>query len=81
MKKCHVLRLVLYFHCAHEGKKMEQMKRNNYICFQLDTDHELEYIHEKIHCAMHYSNIVGMGDLEVVQEEKERKKGLDLLMK
>ena len=72
---------VLYFHCAHEGKKIEQMEQNNYICFQLDTDHELEYIHEKKHCTMHYSSIVGMGYLEVVRDEKERKKGLDLLMK
>lgn len=71
---------ILYFHCAKEGRKLEFMKQNNYVCFQLDTDHELEYIHEKVHCTMHYSSIVGMGFLEVVESEDERKKGLDLLM-
>lgn len=71
---------LLYFHCAHEGKKLELMKQNNYVCFQLDTDHELEYIHEKTYCTMHYASIVGMGRLEAVTDEVERKKGLDLLM-
>lgn len=71
---------VLYFHCAREGKKLEQMRENNYVCFQLDTDHELEYIHEKIYCTMHYASIVGMGNLEVVEDEAERKNGLDLIM-
>lgn len=71
---------VLYFHCAHEGMKLEQMQQNNYVCFQLDTDHEMFYIHEKTYCTMNYSSVVGMGHLEVVETEEERKKGLDLLM-
>ena len=71
---------VLYFHCAREGRKLELMKENNYVCFQLDTDHELEYIHEKIYCTMHYASIVGMGYLEIVEGESERKKGMDLIM-
>lgn len=71
---------VLYFHCAREGKKLEMMKINPYVCFQLDTDHELEYIHEKTYCTMHYASIVGMGYLEPVENEAERKKGIDLIM-
>lgn len=71
---------VLYFHCAHEGKKLEQMKANPYVCFQLDTDHELKYIEEKVYCTMDYASLVGMGYLELVTDEEERKLGLDLLM-
>lgn len=71
---------VLYFHCANEGKKLEQMKLNPYVCFQLDTDHELRYVEEKVYCTMDYSSVVGMGYLEPVSDEAERIKGLDLLM-
>lgn len=71
---------VLYFHCAHEGKKLEQMQANPYVCFQLDIDHELKYIEEKVYCTMDFSSIVGMGYLEKVTSDAERKKGLDLLM-
>lgn len=71
---------VLYFHCAREGKKLEMMKTNPYVCFQLDTDHELHYIHEKTSCTMYYASIVGMGYLEPVTDDRERKKGLDHIM-
>lgn len=71
---------VLYFHCAHEGKKLEQMRANPYVCFQLDTDHELKYIEEKVYCTMEYGSIIGMGYLEAVNDESERRRGLDLLM-
>jgi nitroimidazol reductase NimA-like FMN-containing flavoprotein (pyridoxamine 5'-phosphate oxidase superfamily) len=71
---------VLYFHCAREGKKLEMMKANPYVCFQLDTDHELHYNHEKMYCTMHYASIAGMGYLEPVTDDTERKKGLDLIL-
>jgi nitroimidazol reductase NimA-like FMN-containing flavoprotein (pyridoxamine 5'-phosphate oxidase superfamily) len=29
-----------YFHCASEGRKLEMMRKNNLVCFELDTDHE-----------------------------------------
>ena len=71
---------VFYFHCAHEGKKLDLMKRNNLVCLQLDVDHELEYIEEKGHCTMNFGSIIAMGKLELVTGESERIKGLDLLM-
>jgi nitroimidazol reductase NimA-like FMN-containing flavoprotein (pyridoxamine 5'-phosphate oxidase superfamily) len=71
---------VLYFHCAREGKKLDLMRENDYVCFQLDTDHELEYIQEKTYCTMHYASIVGMGCLKLVEDEQERIKGMDLIM-
>ncbi|MDL2222387.1 pyridoxamine 5'-phosphate oxidase family protein [Parabacteroides sp. OttesenSCG-928-N08] len=72
---------VLYFHCAHEGKKLESMRRNNYVCFQLDCNHQLHYNPETVYCTMDYASVVGMGHLELVEEESERIKGLDLLMR
>lgn len=71
---------LLYFHCAHEGRKLDMMDQNPFVCFQLDTSHELEYEREKVYCTMRYESIVGMGYLEKVTGEAERKKGLDLLM-
>ncbi len=32
----------LYFHCANEGRKLEMIRKNNYVCFELDTDHEIK---------------------------------------
>ena len=71
---------VFYFHCAHEGKKLDMMKQNSLVCLQLDVDHEFEYIEEKVYCTMNYGSIIAMGKLEQVTDEKERIKGLDLIM-
>ncbi|MDR0661449.1 MAG: pyridoxamine 5'-phosphate oxidase family protein [Prevotellaceae bacterium] len=71
---------IFYFHCAHEGKKLDLMKRNNLVCLRLDVDHELEYIAEKVYCTMNYGSIIAMGRLELVTDEEERIKGLNLLM-
>ena len=37
----HDQNLILYFHCAREGKKIDILKRNSLVCFGADIDHEL----------------------------------------
>ncbi len=27
----------LYFHCATEGRKIDMIRKNSYVCFQMDT--------------------------------------------
>jgi hypothetical protein len=73
-------KLILYFHCSKEGKKLELMKRNSTVCFEMDTDHEL--VEASIACdwGMKYRSIVGIGLLETVTDENEKKKGLDCIM-
>lgn len=73
-------KLTIFLHCAREGKKLDLMQKNNYVCFQLDTDHELMYNPATVYCTMNYSSIVGMGFLQEVTNDDERIKGLDLLM-
>jgi nitroimidazol reductase NimA-like FMN-containing flavoprotein (pyridoxamine 5'-phosphate oxidase superfamily) len=72
--------LTLYFHCAKEGKKLELMKRNNMVCFEMDTDHEIVEASVACDWSMKYRSIVGIGSLETVTEEDEKKKGLDCIM-
>lgn len=71
---------VIYFHCAHEGRKIDMMKKNNYVCFQADTDHKLEYMAEKVYCTMNYSSITGMGYLKIVEDSHERIEALNHIM-
>ena len=72
--------LILYFHCAKEGKKLELMKRNNMVCFEMDVDHELIQSENACEWGMKYRSIVGLGILENVTDEEEKKKGLDCIM-
>jgi len=69
-----------YFHCAREGRKMELMKKNNYVCFELDCDHELYPGEKACDWGMKFSSVVGYGRLYLVTEREERIKGLNSIM-
>jgi uncharacterized protein len=71
---------VLYFHCAPEGKKMEMMKKNNYVCFQMDSDHQLTTGDRCCDWGMKYKSVVGYGRLSPVEDMEEKERGLDLIM-
>jgi uncharacterized protein len=72
--------LTLYFHCAKEGKKLDLMEMNNKVCFQTDIDHEIVKAENACDWGMKYRSIVGLGLLESIAEENEKKKGLDSIM-
>jgi uncharacterized protein len=73
--------LVLYFHCARQGKKLDMIRENNNVCFEVDVDHKL--LPGKTACdwGMSYKSIIGRGILDVVQEQTERIAGLTLIMR
>ena len=70
----------LYFHCAHEGRKLDMLNKNNYVCFEMDTDHEINRGEIACDWGMKFRSVVGYGRIFKVDNEKERKKGLDLIM-
>lgn len=69
-----------YFHCAPAGRKLEMIKLNNTVCFELDTDHELIKGEKSCDWGMKFSSVVGYGRITVVEDEQERVKGLNALM-
>ena len=70
----------LYFHCAREGKKLEIIRKNNLVCFQFDTDHQLEHGEDACDFGMSYRSVVGWGNIKIITEEEEKKRGLDYIM-
>ena len=69
-----------YFHCAKEGKKLDIMRRNNYVCFELDTDHEIYEGENGCDWGMKFSSIVGYGRISVIKDRESRIYGLDCIM-
>lgn len=70
----------LYFHCAAEGKKLEMIRKNNYVCFEFDTDHRLESGTRPCDFGMRYKSVVGRGRISIINDEPEKKVGLDSIM-
>lgn len=69
-----------YFHGANEGRKIDLMKKNPNVGFEMDTDYAL---HEADYACGHsarFQSIIGNGIVSIVSEKEEKKLGLSLLM-
>ena len=70
----------LFFHSAPEGRKIELIGKNNYVCFEMDTDHLLVKGDKGCDWGMKYSSVVGYGKISLVSSDDEKKTGLDSIM-
>jgi hypothetical protein len=69
-----------YFHCANEGKKLDMIRKNNYVCFELDTDHKLITGIKSCDWGMKFSSIIGYGNISIITEKEEKIVGLNHIM-
>ncbi len=53
--------LTLYFHCAWEGRKLEILRKNNRVCFEISREGKL--LHAQVPCNLgyDYSSMIGYG--------------------
>jgi|APLow6443716910_1056828.scaffolds.fasta_scaffold25452_3 nitroimidazol reductase NimA-like FMN-containing flavoprotein (pyridoxamine 5'-phosphate oxidase superfamily) len=75
------VRKKLFFHSAGEGRKIDIIRKNNHVCFEMDTDHDLLSGREACDFSMKYSSVLGWGDIFIISDDKERREGLDSIMK
>ena len=66
----------LWFHCAHEGKKIDFIRENGSACATVVEDHG--YKHGE--CDHAYRSVVMKGKIEVVEDLAEKKHGLKVLL-
>ena len=74
-------RNTLYFHGALEGRKVELIKKNNKICFEIDTDVEVVKAEEPCDWNMKYRSVIGVGRAYILKNNEEKSYGLRLIMK
>lgn len=77
---------ILYFHCANAGRKLEMIRKNNFVCFEMDTDHQIYSSEAKdgrkaCNWGMKYKSVVGYGNISIISEKQAKKTGLDCIMK
>ena len=74
--------LFFYMHSAKEGHKLELIADNPRVCVELDGDVELISGGEApCMYGSSFASVIGRGVAEIVTDEKEKIKGLSLLMK
>ena len=69
----------LYFHSAREGRKLDMIRNNCLVCFEMDIDQEL--IRSIDRCSMRYRSVIGSGLARIVEERDVMAEALDLIMR
>jgi uncharacterized protein len=72
----------LYFHSAREGEKIDDIKRDNRVCFEVDLP--IAYVkgaENPCKAAYRYKSIIAAGRAFVVEDDNERLRVLGALMK
>ncbi len=70
----------LFFHCSNEGRKLGMIQKNNYVCFAMDTDHQIFSGSKGCDWGMRYSSVVGYGNISVITEREEKISALNCIM-
>ena len=70
----------LYFHCAPKGTKLDLLKANPNVCFEVDVNVEIVPGAEACNWSVRYQSVVGLGRMSIVEELEEKRAGLKALL-
>ena len=73
--------LVLYLHGARQGRKIDLMRKNPKVFFEMDCD--ITPFEGDIACryGITYASIMGRGKAEILEDVEEKKHAMSVLMK
>ena len=74
-------KLIIYLHSALRGKKLDIIRANPRVFFEMDCG--LEPFEGKVACqyGLAYSSIMGRGTARIVEDVEEKKQAMSILMK
>lgn len=72
-------RNVLYFHGNLKGRKVELIKKNNRVCFEMEVDLELKKSEEACDWAMKYMSVIGVGRAYILGNDEQKFHALNLI--
>lgn len=74
-------KLVLYLHSALRGKKLDMLRANPRVFFEMDCDRVP--FEGKLPCqyGLAYSSVMGRGTARIVEDVEEKKQAMTILMK
>lgn len=73
--------IILYFHSAKEGRKVDILRKNPEVFFELDSSHKLIKGDSACSYSFGYQSIMGSGRAVFLETHEEKRHALSLLMK
>jgi len=70
----------LYLHCAREGRKLDILRKNNRVCFEMDLLREIKQGPTACNWGARYESVIGFGRASFVEDPQEKRAALDRIM-
>ena len=74
-------KLVIYLHSAVQGKKLDMIRSNPKVFFEIDCDRTPFEGEVPCQYGLSYSSVMGKGVARIVEDVEEKKKAMSILMK
>ena len=71
----------LFFHTAPEGRKIDIIKRNNRVGFEVDILHDIVTAEQACKWGAKYESVMGSGTAEIVDDLESKKEALEWIMR
>lgn len=70
----------IYLHCAREGRKLDIIRKNDKVCFEMDLLREIKQGQTACGWGTHYESVIGFGRAVLVENPYEKRAALDRIM-
>lgn len=71
---------IFYFHSAREGRKLDLIRKNPDVGFEMDSDYEIMATDTACGYSARFRSMIGNGILSMVESTEEKRLGLTLIM-
>lgn len=72
---------VIYLHSSKVGKKIDIIKQNPKVCFEITEDMEILESEKACNFGTRYKSVIGTGIIEIINSEDEKIQGLNIIMR
>jgi len=70
----------IYIHSAPEGRKIELLKHNNLVCFEIEDTAMITKEDQACDWSTRYRSVVGYGTVEIISDDAGKQHGLEIIM-
>ena len=70
----------LYIHSAPEGKKIDLLRKDSRVCFEVEDSMEITKGDRACDWTTPYRSVVGYGNVEILSDEASKQQGLEVIM-
>ena len=74
-------KLILYFHGAKEGKKVEMIRKDPRAGFEMDCCHGLQEGEKACQYSYYFASVIGTGKAQILEDPAEKLTALEIIMK